>query len=513
MRRSRGPFCLATVVLSCLLACAAEDSTGGGANDTSGDTAECTLGATQECLCDQGGPALVSCQPDGRWGGCACSTPDTTDEDTTPDACAPDCEGAQCGPDGCGGSCGDCGAGMACEGGICVGSDACALACEEAECGPDGCGGSCGECPAGHQCNDWGKCLCAPDCEGRECGDDGCGGSCGTCGECMCIAGSCTGCGEDDVAVRARALFIPMSAPYGGAESGDPELAGAVCPDLTGDGAPDNAFAELFDVVMPLLPYDDVNQILADGLDDRSLNLLFTDVMTASEASPLIVAGFAAPDDDEPSVYWMDPAAYGDDGTPQMGFSGVEVLDGGGFVSSENDITLTFNAIGFTMGMPITRAWLSGALPEGPDVPVVHHGVLAGAIFRADILLALDMARQVCATMLTPPPECSYLDMLTPDMVDNFVTFDLDIPGCDKAYAGQPSCAAVSLCATWSGAPVILGGFAEEPVMFNPDCSVADPGMDRGAETAAAPLLLIASLFATFFLARRRFFLAPSREL
>ena len=514
MRRASGLYIVALLTLSCLLGCAAEDSDDGGATDTTGDTPGCIPGETQECLCEQGGPAIVTCEPNGTWSGCACSTPDTVGEDTDPDACAPDCEGAQCGPDGCGGTCGACGAGRSCEGGLCVGSDACTPVCDEAECGPDGCGGVCGECLGGYECNDWGKCLCAPDCEGRDCGPDGCGGTCGECGGgCMCMNGACQGCGGEEVAVRAEALFIPLGAPYGGAESGSPELSGAVCPDLSGDGAPDNALADLFGMVMPLLPYDDVNQILADRLADRSLNLLFDDISTSPDEPPLIVAALAEAEDDSSDIYWMDPAAYGDDGSPLMGFSDVELLEGGGFVSVENDITLTFSAMGFTMGMPVTRAMLSGALPEGPDVPIIHDGVLAGAIFRADILMALDMARQACATLLTPPPECSYLDMLTPDMVDDFVTFDLDLPGCDKAYAGQPTCAALSMCVTWHGAPVILGGFAEEPVMINPDCSMAGLGAAPAGESGHGMLLIVAGLLATPFLARRRFFLAPSLRM
>ncbi len=148
--------------------------------------------------------------------------------------CKPACMGKVCGDDGCGGSCGQCtGAQQVCQLGQCV----CQPACGGKACGPDGCGGDCGQCPELHDCQE-GQCVCLPDCTGKFCGDDGCGGSCGQCPAGVCAAGQCCTpdcsgkvCGDDGCLGSCGTCPGPQDQCVNGGCVCVPACGGKVCGD------------------------------------------------------------------------------------------------------------------------------------------------------------------------------------------------------------------------------------------------------------------------------------------
>ena len=401
--------------------------------------------------------------------------------------CDPLCDDRQCGDDGCGGSCGQCPYGSACSQGQCV----CVPECLGKTCGPDGCGSDCGACPADSECVE-GFCEggCDQSCAGKVCGDDGCGGSCGTCATGSCVGGECKVTGPWDLGFggRVHVAWSPSDANGGGEASGAYEIFDSICPDITGDGQADNALGPVV-AQLPSLGVD-ANAMLNDALQSGSTDILldFQSAVTAPNV-PFFFAAYGGVPPGSGS-YQASAFSFSDDGQPLYGMSGASTDYDGHLSAGPSDVTLPVPLSGMVFDLDFAKAMASGWIAEATDDGVgFESGALGGAIFKADIAVLLEEIKDACAYDPSSSAICENVGMLEMGLIESFLQWDLDIPGCGKTYNGATDCSATSLCIFFATEPVTLAGITN-----------AAPNLDCGCDISAGPVpskaLAASSIFA-----------------
>jgi hypothetical protein len=400
--------------------------------------------------------------------------------------------------------------------------------CAGKECGDDGIGGTCGTCLEGWSCTAAGRCRrdCTPDCEGKACGPDGCGGSCRSwdvfpygddCepdanGSCWCMQFEilcadvacgydywgdwCGGCPEGRVcapdqsgciepvfgrATRVDALYVPLSVDEVGADAVAatwPSLSGSRCLDLDVDGVPDHGAADLFWNVLPGFGVD-VNAVARTALADGTLDVVI-DLGSAPTDGPLALGFYLAEPSVEPGLHHVTSDAW-TSGLPLALLDGSEMTDGhlaGGpyIVPSRPLLEAPFSAAGLPpLDVDLDRVHFVATV-EGPvddDGVALRDGSLGAVLYKADLDRALYLLRRWCAHAPDAPEEaCGYANMLDTPLLDTFVQWDKDYPGCDKKLQlydpGDPevvvgeeeNCQALSLCLFWSSAKARLTGMS-----------------------------------------------------
>ena len=470
-------------------------------------------------LCEQGAPSSIDCRADdpsntcGWYPGAAsypagyyCGPAGVVDPEGGPDgvvitcpACSPSCQGEACdADDGCGGTCG-CPLGMDCIDGQCF---ACTPACYGKSCGPDGCGGQCGVCDDGEVCHL--SACCASACDGQACGgDDGCGEICGCEEGSWCAGGQCVSWGVGQTA-RVTALYMPYDAGETGDESEIAALSGAACLDVNGDGAADNGLGA-FQGTMAGFGVS-FNDEISAGIEEQTTNLLLDfDGTSLAAFGPYVLQGyFGVPAAD--TSYLASANSYGAGGQPLMQLAGAHTNELSWVTAGPGTLPVPlslFNTMPVTIELDKARfkGRLTGQDAEGLTF---QDGTLGGALYRADIAEALAQAGAFCDAAEVPPAECGYIDMMSMSLIETFLTWDLDIPGCDRVHEGQPDCQAISVCLFLAGAPALVTGKAEDPVYIG--CGACGFTRARGASSQAlgSAALLVFMVALSLSLRRQR---------
>jgi hypothetical protein len=499
----------------------------------------CEAGACLEGGCD---PACVDkdCGPDGCNGSCGTCPQGYECNDWGKCLCMPACGGpGACGDDGCGGTCGSCDAGFACMDGWCVPSGGCEPACPPEyecvdgacvapwecdppcppgfscmdgecvcepdcygkECGDDGCGELCGACPGfNSSCSDWGECVCEPDCWGKDCGSDGCGGTCGTCWEGVCDNGECEDWSPGQGS-RVYSMFIPRYPEDSGSTSGLPGLNGSFCLDVDGDGQVDNGLGAVLDSIAGFGV--DANAEIAAQLESEDLNLLLDfDGSGLSSYGPYMIMGYYGIATGYQS-YEIGTDSFNDSGGPLIALSGANTDWAGHVTAGPSDLGLPLSFQGLPMNLTLGMTRFAADLTNQTEGGVAFEdGAIGGAIYKADIALAVEAAQLYCESSPSPPPECDYMGMVNMSLIETMVSFDLDLPGCGKVYEGQINCQAVSLCVFLAGSPASISGMASGPAM--PDCGTCRFSLSDGAFARSLPAAFVLIALVGVFLAVQR---------
>jgi hypothetical protein len=396
--------------------------------------------------------------------------------------CVPQCGLRACGLDpACGVSCGACAEGEVCS----PHGSCCRPACDGRRCGDDGCGGACPPgCTDGQVCDDaGGDCVaCVPLCDGRECGlDPRCGTPCGSCGDGMiCVHGRCDAC-EPDCAGRTCGPDPRCGVPCGPGCGRDAvctaegacstvafghtlrldrlELATepAGCLDLDGDGAPDNAFAGLWELMASPLVGIDVNAYLTGMLASGSYSFLL-DLDGVADAGdtpsfPLdVLEGSWAPE-----VGWLVEAiSFDEQGAPRNRFPDARIAVGQ-LTAGPGPLLVTVSSFGLIL--ETTDALRIHARVElGPDGVRLVDGLIGGAVSRDALVAGLEDVRRSCVERPDrfPAAACAFLGLVCrptcdPGTLDAFLAFDQD--------GGQAS----SACLRFSAVPTRIAGVRAVP--------------------------------------------------
>ncbi len=407
------------------------------------------------------------------------------EKDETPDpdtGCVVACGAKECGPSNClDQTCGTCTAPEECTAaGMCE-EPACVKECGDKVCGASNCPDqTCGTCQYGTCAADQKSCECTPDCTDKVCGPDGCGGTCapGCTGEEICKADGTCGGVEFGKATLFNGLYIPELPDATGAEAVDfPNLAGAVCLDISGDGNPDNGLGALLSTLagFGVDANGEIKNLFAEG----ETNILL-DLGDDPEAAPFTLNGYMGKPGAAAGEYLVDPTSFVD-GQPMIHFEGAEI-DGGKMELGPITFPLGALLAGFLAeaGIPplditLDKVKLVGTVDGAIDDMGVafKDGTLAGAIFKADLDKALYLARKWCAEDPEAPADiCGYLQMADMSLIETFLTWDLEIENCGKKLqvydAADPmivvgeedNCQAVSACIFWGSAKAKITGLA-----------------------------------------------------
>ena len=460
------------------------------------------------------GPCLPSCGsnecgPDGCGGSCGACVEGYCVYGGT--CCVPDCDGKQCGFDGCDAECGWCDYGECIEG-----TCECTPDCAGKECGPDGCGGECGGCGAYDVCV--AALCCTPDCTGKECGTDGCGGPCGTCAQGICVDGICA---EAHLGTLSRldAVWIPGTPDETGDDLPDlPRLAGAVCPDVTGDGVPDDGLGPLLGTLAGF-GVDGNAELDKLTSDEGPTALLFDfgNVTSMADQGPFPVAGYFGVLEGTPPALAVSTASFDADGQPWFLLQNGSLSDGQVAAGPSSAFLPLGSAYdGLPLTFPLEHARLTATLQSATDAGVdFTGGVLSGLLFKADLDHMLYAARVYCATSPDAPPDmCGYIQMADMPLVETFLSWDLEIPSCGKmvqvydpndplvVIGHEESCLAVSACAYLSGSPAVAVGTSSSDVALGCGCRVGAGGPPLSSMAGAA--LLVGILAGLAGVTRRR---------
>ena len=431
---------------------------------------ECEAGFHCEmmaCVADE----MPECDP-------ACEAGYTcTDGECVMDVCEPACEGLVCGDDGCEGTCGECDDDKMCSADQteCV----CAPDCEGKVCGDDGCGGMCGTCMYGECAADQSACDCTPDCDGKVCGSDGCGDMCGECaGATICAAdqSECTGDLTFGKASVFDALFIPGAADAIGddVEAFD-TLGGAACLDLSGDGAPNNGLGALLGTLEDFGV--NANEEIQGMFDEGSMSILLDFGDAPVDGSEFTLTGFLGDGVDGDGAHLIDPQSY-IDGVPMINFDGAKID-----VDALSVGPITFPLGGLLAGaladagippldITLEEVSMTGTVTENTDDGLtINGGTMAGAIYKAELDLALYMARVWCDEDPEAPADiCGYIAMANMPLIETFLAWDLEYEDCGKmlqlygddgsVIGTEENCSAVSACIFWSSAMAKISGLS-----------------------------------------------------
>jgi len=357
---------------------------------------------------------------------------DKVGEDTTSEAaCVPSCDGKKCDEkDSCGKALCGCDTGSECN----ATTHACDVicvpdACGDKVCGVDSCGAAdgCGKCQFGTCAADQKKCDCTPDCTGKDCGANGCGGFCGTdaAGLCangsICTAGVCTAVGAFGVGSKISTMFIPETAEETGAVGTDIE--GSACSDMDGDDAPNNGLGGLLGTLkgFGVDANAEITKMLAEG--DINLVLEFPAAVAVPTYGPFLMNGYLCDATATAGEYTVNASSYLETGKPMISMEGAQIT-AGKLVAGPAEFTFSIPVMGMVLNLKISKAMIAADVVDA--TVVLHKGSIAGEIYKEDVIAAIEGAKEYCATAPNPPSECSYLDMVTPELLDTFITWDLD---------------------------------------------------------------------------------------
>ena len=294
------------------------------------------------------------------------------------------------------------------------------------ECEFDGCGDSC---PLGLE-------ACATLCEVQDCAPFNSGinpGAADQCGDgidqnCDGVDASCS------VAVgRVNALAVAGDA--------DPD-----CPDLDGDGAPNNALA-----LVGML----ANESLATAVDGGTLNLF---MLAAGLAAPGLNGVFdleivTAVRADQ--GFSIDPTSLDADGRPRIRFPASRVREGALETSSETFPLAVPLVDGIELTLRVSSARLRGVVTvDENDGLTLDAGALTGVVTRDDLQAGIDAIVEICA-MPDAPEFCAQVGGVLPVITDILIA-DADVSG-DGMLDGY------STCLNLGAEPEILDGLGLQP--------------------------------------------------
>ena len=462
-----------TVEVTCDPACAATETCTDGvcvADATKICDPECDAGfscVANACVADE----TPECDP-------ACDAGYTcTDGACVIDVVEPECEGKVCGDDGAGGECGTCDAGTMCstDQSECV----CAPMCTDLVCGDDGCGGDCGTCQYGTCAADQMTCECTPECTDKVCGADMCGGSCGDCaGATICSAdqSECTGDLTFGRASSFDALYIPSTADAVGADVDEYDtLGGAACLDLSGDDAPNNGLGGLLGTLQGLGV--DANAEIKTMFDEGSMSIILDFGDAPVDASEFTLAGYLGDGVDADGAFLIDPQSF-INGMPMINFDGakidVDALAVGPITFPLGGLlVITINSAGIPpLDITLEEVSMTGTVVENTeDGLTITGGTMAGAIYKAELDMALYMARVWCDTDPDAPADiCGYIAMADMSLIETFLAWDLEYEDCGKmlqlygddgsVIGTEENCSAVSACIFWSSMKGKISGLS-----------------------------------------------------
>jgi hypothetical protein len=215
----------------------------------------------------------------------------------------------------------------------------------------------------------------------------------------------------------------------------------ATCPDVNGDGTPDNAMALLGGVA---------NGPLGDAVAEGSLNLF---LIAAGLAPPgtegAFELGFVTGEASEGS-YRVDPEALDDRFRPRIRFEGARVR-GGMLRAGPGRFELGLPVGGLDLRLVLFGALVQGNLSVSDDFGLtLTEGLIWGAVREVDLNATLDGLEQVCQATEPAPDYCGPLRQFRP-LLANVLRKDQDTDG-------DGTLDAFSICTQTTAAPAVLQG-------------------------------------------------------
>jgi len=202
-----------------------------------------------------------------------------------------------------------------------------------------------------------------------------------------------------------------------------------VCPDIDGDGMPNNALA-----LVGML----ANDALGESIDSGALSLF------------LLAAGLAPPGLDgifdlqvvtaltEDGEFTLDPTSLDAEGRPKIRFPASRVREGVLETTPEQfplDLPLVD---GVALTLSVSGARIHGQLAVDDDNGLaLLEGVLSGTVMRVDLQAAIDALIAVCE-MPDAPEFCGQIVGVLPVVTDILMT-DVDVSG-DGVLDGYSTC-------------------------------------------------------------------------
>ncbi|MCB9549697.1 MAG: putative metal-binding motif-containing protein [Myxococcales bacterium] len=289
----------------------------------------------------------------------------------------------------------------------------------------------CPEDPCAADCPPGDEARCRALCDAQDCRDEDLGvfpGAPDACGDgidqnCDGVDAPCT------LAVgRVDALAVAMAAE-------------AACPDVNGDGAPDNAMALLGGIA---------NGALADAVADRSVNLFF---LAAGLLPPGLDGAFdlgVVTASVEGEGFVVDAGSLDERGQPRIRFDGARVR-AGDLRAGPGRFELSLPVAGLDLRLVLFSALVQGDLRVDDDFGLgLADAVVWGAVREVDLNATLDGLEQACQDAEPEPSFCGPLRQFRP-VLANVLRKDEDVDGDGELDA-------FSVCIQAQVAPAALGG-------------------------------------------------------
>ncbi len=277
--------------------------------------------------------------------------------------------------------------------------------------------------------------VCRALCDGQDCRDENLGVF--PAAEDRCGDGIDQNCdGEDAPCTVATGRIATLAVAPGDAPA---------CPDVNGDGAPDNAMSLLGALA---------NEALAQAVADGQVNLFLAAEGLAApgtEGNFRLAVLLATP---EGVGYAVDPAGLTEDGAPRILFPGARVRDAA-LRAGPGRLTLDLPIADLALTLVLYQARVQGTLGVDDSLGLsLADGVLWGAVTDADLQAALDGLEATCAAADPAPAFCGPLAMFRP-LLGNLLVLDqdLDQDGVRDAY---------SICLSVGATPEVLMGWPPE---------------------------------------------------
>jgi hypothetical protein len=196
----------------------------------------------------------------------------------------------------------------------------------------------------------------------------------------------------------------------------------------------------------------DLNAELQGMIDEGELGLLleFPADVALPTYGPFTLSAYFGKPDANPGEWLIDPQSYDPStGKPLFYMEGSSITDGA-LVAGPGDFAFPVPVMGMVLNLKIAKAEIHGTVAAADAAGVeLIGGAVGGEISKDDVIAALEGAHAWCVVQgADAPKECSYLDMLTPELLDTFIAWDLD--------QGTGS----SFCAFFSGIKARIKGLA-----------------------------------------------------
>ncbi len=201
----------------------------------------------------------------------------------------------------------------------------------------------------------------------------------------------------------------------------------AACPDLTGDGQPDNSFSGIAFLA---------NAQLQTAIDEGSLSLLpvtegLAPLATEGQFTLSLLTGQAGG-----AGYIVEPDSLNPDGTALIRFEGAEAI-GGRLRAGPGNLVLALPVMGNALMLQLTNASINGAqiAADANRGLTIGQGVISGQLSQADLNTAIQI-----------------LPADVRGLVPIVLRADIDSDGDNRADS-------YSLCLTFEAGPTIVDGF------------------------------------------------------